>query len=110
MRNPVSLVALLTGVMLAGSAAMAKLPAPTPEEQAAVAEKKAREKEQLEKEKAQLERVQDRIGQRYGNKGKQAAGKTRDENMPKTTKELPKDVGPKPGQQQSGEAHSAPAK
>jgi hypothetical protein len=110
MRNPISLVALLAGVMLASSAAMAKLPAPTPEEQAAVAEKKAREKEQLEKEKAQLERVQDRIGQRYGNKGKQAAGKTRDENMPKTTKELPKDVGPKPGQQQSGEAHSAPAK
>jgi hypothetical protein len=107
---PIPLYGLLAGVLLASSAAIAKLPPPTAEEQAAAAAKKAQENEQLEKAKAQLERVQDRIAARYGDAGKNTAGKTRDENMPKTTRELPRDAGPKPGQPQSAEAHSAPAK
>ncbi|MBX9904011.1 MAG: hypothetical protein K2Y31_06600 [Burkholderiales bacterium] len=110
MRKSIPLYSLLAGVMLASSAAIARLPPPTPEAQAAAEAKKAQEKIQLEKEKALLERVQDRIAQRYGDAGGRDAGKTRDENMPKTTKELPRDVGPKPNQPQSGEAHSAPAK
>ena len=93
----------------------AKLPAPTPEEQAAVEKKKAAQQAQLEKEKKQLEAAQDRVVQHYRrSKGGTADGgqgaQTQAENMPKTVKELPGGVGPKPTQPQSGEAHSAPAK
>lgn len=97
--------------LLAGGAALAKLPPPTPEEQAAVAEKKAREQEQLKREAINLEKAQDRLAQRY-KKGAHAAsgGKTRKEDMPKTTAETPRGVGPTPDKPTSGEAHSAPAK
>jgi hypothetical protein len=105
---------LLAGALLASGAAIGKLPQPTPEEQAAVAAKKEKEKELLEKEKAQLERAQDRIASRYrkekGGGPSRAAGKTSDQNMPKTTSELPGGAGPTPARPQSGEAHSAPAK
>lgn len=95
--------------------AHARLPPPSPEEKAAMEQKKAAQQAQLEKEKKQLEAAQDRVVQHYRKtKGKSAdggdGGKVRDENMPKTTKELPGGVGPKPTQPQSGEAHSAPAK
>ncbi|MGQ0749970.1 MAG: hypothetical protein ACT4PS_05490 [Betaproteobacteria bacterium] len=94
--------------------AQAKLPQPTPEEQAAVEKKKAAQQAQLEKEKKLLEAAQDRVVQHYRKEkgGAPAAGGPRPEteNMPKTAKELPGGVGPKPTQPQSGEAHSAPAK
>jgi hypothetical protein len=103
----------LAGAMIASGAAIGKLPPPTPEEQAAVAAKKAKQQEQLEKEKVLLERAQDRVVERYRKdygSGQRAGGKTSDQNMPKTTSELPQGVGPSPSRPQSGEAHSAPAK
>jgi uncharacterized membrane-anchored protein YhcB (DUF1043 family) len=104
--------ALIVGIALP---AIGKLPPPTPEEQKAVADKKAAQQKQLEREKVQLEKAQDRVVQRYRREaGSAAAGrsdaKTESENMPKTTKELPRGVGPKPDQPQSGEAHSGSAK
>ena len=105
---------LLAAVMVASGAAIGKLPPATPEEQAAAAAKKAQQQEQLEKEKVQLENAQDRVVARYkkehGGPGTSGGGKVSDTNMPKTTKELPRGVGPKPDSPQSAEAHSAPAK
>jgi phosphoenolpyruvate-protein kinase (PTS system EI component) len=104
---------LLAGALIASGAAIGKLPPPTADEQAAVAAKKAKEQEQLEKEKALLEKAQDRVVARYRkDNGSKAAsgGKASDQNMPKTTSELPGGVGPKPERPPSGEAHSAPAK
>ena len=104
--------ALILGITLP---AIGKLPPPTPEEQKAAEAKKAAKAKQMEVEKAQLEKAQDRVVQRYrresGNtRAGQKAGKTEYENMPKTMKELPGGVGPKPDQPQSGEAHSGSAK
>jgi hypothetical protein len=104
---------VLAGAMIASGVAVGKLPPPTPEEQATAAAKKAKEQEQLEKEKALLEREQDRVAARYRKEHPDAAragGKTSDQNMPKTTSELPRGVGPTPARPQSAEAHSAPAK
>jgi uncharacterized membrane-anchored protein YhcB (DUF1043 family) len=104
--------ALIVGIALP---AIGKLPPPTPEEQKALEAKKAQKSKQMEQEKVQLEKAQDRVVQRYRREsGNTAAGrkgeKTEYENMPKTTKELPRGVGPKPDQPQSGEAHSGSAK
>jgi hypothetical protein len=101
--------------MLATGVALAKLPPPSAEDQAKAADKKAADDAQLEKEKVLLERAQDRVAERYrkekGGPGPSvAAGKTSTENMPKTLKEGPRGVGPRPGMPQSAEAHSAPAK
>ena len=108
-----STTCLIAAAMIASGVAIAKLPPPTPDEQAAAAARKAKEQEQLEKEKVLLERAQDRVAARYrkenGAKGA-AGGKVSDQNMPKTTSELPRGVGPKPDRPQSAEAHSAPAK
>ena len=105
---------LLASAMIASGVAIGKLPPPTPEEQAVAAAKKEKEKEQLEKEKALLEKAQDRVAERYrkesGNRKPTYAGTTGTENLPKTAKEPPKGVGPRPGMPQSAEAHSAPAK
>jgi hypothetical protein len=106
--------ACLFAVAIAASgAALARLPAPTPDEQAAAEAKKAKEKVQLEQAKALLEQAQDRVVAHY-RKGTgaptAAGGRVSDENMPKTTSELPRGVGPKPDRSPSGEAHSAPAK
>ena len=94
--------------------AHAKLPPPSPEEQAAAEKQKAAQKVQLEKAKQQLEASQDRVVQHYRKEkgGAPAAGGVREktEVMPKSAKALPGDVGPKPNQPQSAEAHSAPAK
>ncbi len=95
--------------------AAAKLPAPTPEQQQAAAAKKEQEQAQLEKEKELLARAQDRVAEYYkrakGGSGIQRTGaRTEDTNMPKTTKELPRQTGPHGGKAQSAEAHSAPAK
>ena len=95
-------------------AAIAKLPLPTPEQQQAAAAVKEKEQAQLEVEKQLLEKAQDRVAQAYKRtKGvgiSIGAGRTEDTNMPKTTRELPRDTGPQGGTKQSAEAHSAPAK
>ena len=100
--------ALLIGYGLAN----ATLPPPTAEEKAAAEEKKAKEKTQLEKEKVLLERVQDRVAAKFGKAGAQrgTGERTADHNMPKTTSELPKGVGPDPQRKPSAEAHSGSAK
>jgi hypothetical protein len=97
--------------------ALAKLPPATPEQEQAAAAKKDAEKAQLEKEKQLLEKSQDRVAEYYrrtkgGAPSASAAGarKVEDGNMPKTTRELPRDAGPQGGRQPSAEAHSAPAK
>jgi hypothetical protein len=96
-------------------AALAKLPAPTPEEQAAAVEKKKRQEQQLKAEKAQLEKAQDRVVRHYrqtkGRGGSSAPNqRVEEENIPKTSGDLPGGVGPKPDRPVSGEAHSAPPK
>jgi len=96
--------------------AVAKLPAQSPEQEQAAVAKKQTEQAQLEKEKQQLEQAQDRVAEYYKrSKGKPVgAGATSaqvsDTNMPKTTRERPRDTGPQGGRQPSAEAHSAPAK
>jgi transcription initiation factor TFIID subunit TAF12 len=107
------LVMMLMALSMA--AAHARLPAPTPEQQAAAEKQKVTQQVQLEKEKQQLEAAQDRVVQHYRKEkgGAPAAGgapRKDAEDMPKSAKELPRGVGPKPTQPQSAEAHSAPAK
>jgi hypothetical protein len=58
----IALALLLFGIC---STAIAKLPPPTPEEQAKTAEQKAKAAADAETEKALLEKVQDRIAARY---------------------------------------------
>ena len=99
---------------LAG-AALARLPPLSPEQEQAAAAKKQAEQAQLEKEKQALERVQDRVAEYYRrDKGKAGptggSARVSDTNMPKATRELPRDTGPQGGRQPSAEAHSAPAK
>jgi len=106
---------LIGGAMLAGGAALAKLPPLPPEEQATLEAKKAAQEEQLAKEKAALEREQDRVVKRYqkekgGTNGSRVAARPSDDNLPKTVKEPDRGVGPNPGLPQSAEAHSGPAK
>jgi hypothetical protein len=113
-----SLIMLLMTLSMAS--AEAKLPPPTPEEQAAVAQKKAAQQAQVEKQQKALEAAQDRVVQRYRSErgGAPAAGGApgaggepkQAGNMPKTTKELPAGVGPTPTQPQSSEAHSGQVK
>jgi hypothetical protein len=104
-------IALALGVW--AGAAEARLPPPTPEEQAAQQERRAQEEAQLAQQKAALEREQDRVAERYrrerGSSAPARGGQVSDTNMPKETRELPP-AGPHGGSQQSAEAHSAPAK
>jgi hypothetical protein len=108
-------IVLFGAVSLAAGVALAKMPAPTPEEQAAKAASKAKQEQELQKQKEALERAQDRVVQHYRkNKGASASSgsgqETRADQMPKTTSEPEKSVGPKPDRPVSAEAHSAPAK
>lgn len=103
---------LLTSMMLASGLAIGKLPPPTPKEQAAAEAMKIKEQQLLEKEKVLLEQAQDRLAARYGRTdSKGTTGeRTSDQNMPKTTNELPRNVGPTPERPHSAEAHSGSAK
>jgi uncharacterized membrane-anchored protein YhcB (DUF1043 family) len=108
-------IILFSAVSLAAGVALAKLPAPTPDEQAAKAASKAKQEEELKKQKEALERAQDRTVQHYRkSKGVSASSgsgqQTRADQMPKTTSEPANSVGPKPDRPVSAEAHSAPAK
>jgi predicted outer membrane protein len=105
---------LLVVLFAMSAAAFGKMPPPTPDEQAAAAKKKEQQQAQLEKQKKSLEQAQDRVVAHY-RKEKDAApggrsGQVTDQIIPKTTKELPRGVGPKPDQPQSAEAHSGSAK
>ena len=102
--------AALACALLGAGAALAKLPPPTPEERAAAAATKAKEAEKLEQEKEALTRAQDRVVGQYrkehGGAPSTATAQTHEANLPKTVKEPDGGVGPRPGMQQSAEAHS----
>ena len=97
--------------------ALAKLPAPTPEQQAAAEQKKQADAATVEKEKEQLERAQNRVVEYYKKtKGaaaagaSTAAGKTEATNIARKAVEGPGTAAPRGGTNQSAEAHSAPAR
>ncbi|HUF80766.1 MAG TPA: hypothetical protein VMN03_06495 [Burkholderiales bacterium] len=103
---------LLGAVSLAAGVALAKLPPPTPAEQAAAAEKKAKQAAEAEQQKAALARAQDRVVEHYrkgtgaGGSSSTGSGQTQAKDMPKTTSALPGGVGPEPTRPPSAEAHS----
>jgi hypothetical protein len=100
---------LLVAIALAAPIAEAKLPPPTPEEVAAEQQKQATEKARLERAKAALEKAQDRVAERYRRDGPaQPTAGVSDTNMPNTVKQ--RQTVPQGGDDQSAEAHSAPAK
>lgn len=101
---------ILVAAALTASAVLAKLPPPTPEEQAAVSAKKAAQEKQLKQEAEALAKAQDRVAQRYRKEHAATQARTPRSEMPKTTGDLPRGVGPTPDRPASGEAHSAPAK
>ena len=107
-------VPLLVVLFAASAAAFGKMPRPTPDEQAAEAKKKEQQQAQLEKQKKSLEQAQDRVVAHYrkeqGGAPEARTGHVTDHTMPKTTKEPPRGVGPKPDMPQSAEAHSGSAK
>lgn len=90
--------------------AYAKLPPPTPEEQAAAAQKAEIAAAQLAQEKQALERVQDQLAARYGKGAAGTTEETSSRNLPKTIQEAPGDAGPKGGTKPSAEAHSGNVK
>jgi hypothetical protein len=94
---------------LASAPAAARLPPPTPEEQAPLAAKQAREQAQLAVEQEALTRAQDRVAQRYGRDGS-AAARTGEALLPKTVIELPGGAGPHGRREPSAEAHSGNAR
>lgn len=102
----------LTLVLVAalGWPAHAKLPPPTPEEQAAAARKAEVAAAQLAQEKQALERIQDQLAARYGKGATGSAQETATGDLPKTVKEAPGDTGPKGGTKPSAEAHSGSVK
>ena len=99
---------------LAG-AAIAKLPALTPEQQEAAATKKQADAAMVEKEKELLEKSQNRVVEHY-RKTKGATGtstnvgKTETTNISRKAVEGPGATAPRGGKNQSAEAHSTPAK
>ena len=103
-------------LLLPGAAAVAMLPAPTPEEAQAVEARKEQEKANTEKQKILLEKAQDRVVEHYkrthGRTGANAArgGQTGAENIPRPAVVPARTAGPQGGREQSAEAHSAPAK
>lgn len=110
--RPTHILPTLT-LWLAASLALpayAKLPPPTPEEQAAAAQKAEIAAAQLAHEKQALERVQDQLAARYGKGATGTAQETSTHNLPKTVQEAPGDTGPKGGTKPSAEAHSGNVK
>lgn len=102
-------VVVALGLALA-SAGHARLPPPTPEEQAAAARKAEIAAAQLAQEKQALEQVQDRLAARYGKGARDAGQETPVHALPKTVQEAPGDTGPKGGTKPSAEAHSGSVK
>ena len=102
-----------------GGAVLAKLPAPTEEQQAASVKKGADEKAQLQKEQEALTRTQDRVADYYRRElikqGKvppvpTPVPQTAAKDLPKVVSVPPRSDGPRGGTTPSAEAHSAPAK
>jgi hypothetical protein len=105
------LVIVIGAIAAASIPAIAKLPAPTPEERAASEEKQLRQEQQLKKDKAALERAQNRVAERYrATQPRDPSARTDPGTLPKTARELPGDAGPQGDREPSAEAHSAPAK
>ncbi len=104
----------LLACLVAGSPALAKLPPPMPEEQAATAQKKQQQDAQKKQQQEALEQVQDRIAESYrashGRAAGASTGETERNALPKTTRETLGDAGPHGGRAPSAEAHSAPAR
>lgn len=99
-------------VLLAGPVAHAKLPPPTPEQQAAADAKKAKEAETAKVEAEKLAQVQDRIAARFGkgpSAGASAAAQTEPGKVSQKTVEAPNSSGPHGGTSPSAEAHSGEA-
>jgi len=90
----------------------ARLPPPTPEQQAAAEQKKAEEAVKAKEQQEALTRVQDRIAARFGKsaKGASSGGTTHKGDLPKKAVEAAGTAGPVGGTAQSAEAHSAPAR
>ena len=112
MRIPYAAAVVMSA--LAG-VALAKLPALTPEQQEAAAQKKQASDAQIEKEKEQLERAQNRVVEYYkktkGGTGVAiATGQTEDTNISRKATEGAGATAPRGGKNQSAEAHSTPAK
>lgn len=106
----------LCAALALGAAAVpahAKRPPPSPEEVAAAEQKKAQELEQMKRDQAALTRVQDEVAARYRREHPgqrpQAAGETAKEELPRVSRDLPREVGPHGRDEPSAEAHSAPA-
>ena len=93
--------------------AWGKLPPPSPDEQAAAAQKKAQQTAQTAEQKKALEEAQDRVAESYKRSHPTASGAnsgaTQQKDLPKETRVLPGDEGPRGGREPSAEAHSAPA-
>jgi hypothetical protein len=99
------------GVALCAAPAAAKLPPPSPAEEAAKAAQRVREEARLAEEKALLERAQDRVAERYRRERAAApsgGGEVRAGDLPNPVKQT--EAPPEGGRKQSAEAHSATAK
>ncbi|WP_042880067.1 hypothetical protein [Cupriavidus necator] len=86
----------------------ARLPAPTPEQQAAAESKKTKEAEAAKLQADALARVQDQLAARFG-KGSSGGGTTEAGKMPQKAAEAPGTAGPHGGTAPSAEAHSGEA-
>lgn len=86
----------------------ARLPALTPEQQAAAEAKKAKEAETAKEQADALARVQDQLATRFG-KGATATGATEPGKIPQKAAEAPGSTGPHGGTSPSAEAHSGEA-
>jgi len=98
--------------------ALAKLPAPTAQEQAAAQQNKAQEATQEAQQKKALDAAQDQVVQNYKNNGHgspsqssaSSAASTDPATMPRKAVETPGEAGPHGGRTPSAEAHSSPVR
>lgn len=88
--------------------ALARLPAPTPEQQQAAVAKKTKEAEEAKRQAEALGRVQDQIAARFG-KGGSGGGTTEPGKIPQKAAEAPGSAGPHGGTSPSAEAHGGEA-
>jgi hypothetical protein len=103
--SPLILALALSGPL------QARLPAPTPEEQAAAEKKKAAQAQDTKREQEALTRVQDALAARFGKSAAaQGAGPTEQANLPAKAVEQDGQAGPTGGTRQSAEAHSSQAR
>jgi hypothetical protein len=103
--------AALMCAAMAAAPAFARLPPPSPEQQAAAEQKKAEEAQKAREQQDALTRVQDRIAAKFGRAGSgKGAGPTARGDLPQKAVEARGAAGPSGGKEQSAEAHSTPAR